>query len=284
MMALGMAWQKARVPLTEAAILRAIELNGAAVAMNKAAFAWGRAFVNDPGVIELQSLAIAAPPLVTTFEDIVDVRADELCRYQNDKLAERFRMLVSETAMAESRIRSGSTVLAEAVARSFHKLLAYKDEYEVARLHVESGFLDRLAQQFDGGAVAFHLAPPMFARLDPVTGYPRKMRMGSWIVPLFRILARLKFLRGTWADPFGYTAERRSERRMIDDYETLIDSRVIPELTNGNHALAVEIAGLPLAIKGFGHVKAVSEKQASVRLAILLDRWPGDTHAQIAAE
>jgi indolepyruvate ferredoxin oxidoreductase len=284
MMALGMAWQKARVPLTEAAILRAIELNGAAVAMNKAAFAWGRAFVNDPGVIELQSLAIATPPLVTTFEDIVDVRADELCRYQNDKLAERFRMLVSETAMAESRIRSGSTVLAEAVARSFHKLLAYKDEYEVARLHVESGFLDRLAQQFDGGAVAFHLAPPMFARLDPVTGYPRKMRMGSWIVPLFRILARLKFLRGTWADPFGYTAERRSERRMIDDYETLIDSRVIPELTNGNHALAVEIAGLPLAIKGFGHVKTVSEKQASVRLAILLDRWPGDTHAQIAAE
>ncbi len=281
MMALGMAWQKARVPLTEAAILRAIELNGVAVAMNKAAFAWGRAFVNDPGIIELQSLAIATPPLVTTFEDIVDVRADELCRYQNDKLAERFRTLVSETAMAESRIRSGSTVLAEAVARSFHKLLAYKDEYEVARLHVESGFLDRLAQQFDGGAVAFHLAPPMFARLDPVTGYPRKMRMGSWIVPLFRILARLKFLRGTWADPFGYTAERRSERRMIDDYETLINSRVIPELTKGNHALAVEIAGLPLAIKGFGHVKTVSEKQASVRLVILLDRWPGDTHAQM---
>jgi len=149
---------------------------------------------------------------------------------------------------------------------------------------VESGFLDRLAQQFDGGAVAFHLAPPLFARLDPVTGYPRKKRVGSWIVPLFRILARLKFLRGTWADPFGYTAERQSERRMIDDYEALIGSRVIPELTDGNHALAVEITGLPLAVRGFGHVKRASEKQASARLAILLDRWPGDTHTQIAAE
>jgi indolepyruvate ferredoxin oxidoreductase len=169
-------------------------------------------------MIELPSLAIATPPLATTFQDIVDVRADELGRYQNAKLAERFRALVSRTAKAESLIRSGSTDLAETAARSFHKLLAYKDEYEVARLHVESGFLDRLARQFDGGAVAFHLAPPLFAKLDPVTGHPRKMRVGSWIVPVFRILARLKFLRGTWADPFGHTAERRSERRMIDDY------------------------------------------------------------------
>jgi indolepyruvate ferredoxin oxidoreductase len=199
-------------------------------------------------------------------------------------LAERFRALVSETSMAESRVRSGSTVLAESVARSFHKLLAYKDEYEVARLHVESGFLGRLAQQFDGGAVAFHLAPPMFARLDPVTGYPRKMRIGSWIVPLFRLLARLKFLRRTWADPFGYRAARRLERRLIDDYERLISSRVIPELTSDNHALAIEIARFPLAIRGFGHVKAASEKESSARLAALLNRWPGDTHVQLAAE
>jgi indolepyruvate ferredoxin oxidoreductase len=284
MMALGMAWQKARVPLTEASILRAIELNAAAVAMNKAAFAWGRAFVGDPGIIERHSLAIATSPLATTFEDIVDVRADELGRYQNAELAARFRTLVSQTAKAECGMRPGSTVLAETVARGFHQLLAYKDEYEVARLHVESGFLDRLARQFDGGAVAFHLAPPLFAKLDPVSGYPRKMRVGSWVVPVFRILARLKFLRGTWADPFGYAAERQSERRMIDDYETLIVSRVIPELTDGNHVLAVEIAGLPLAIRGFGHVKTASEEQASARLAILLDRWPGDTHAQIAAE
>jgi indolepyruvate ferredoxin oxidoreductase len=216
MMALGMAWQKARVPLTEASILRAIELNAAAVAMNKAAFAWGRAFVGDPGIIERHSLAIATSPLATTFEDIVDVRADELGRYQNAELAARFRTLVSQTAKAECGMRPGSTVLAETVARGFHQLLAYKDEYEVARLHVESGFLDRLARQFDGGAVAFHLAPPLFAKLDPVSGYPRKMRVGSWVVPVFRILARLKFLRGTWADPFGYAAERQSDRRLRD--------------------------------------------------------------------
>jgi indolepyruvate ferredoxin oxidoreductase len=173
MMALGMAWQKARVPLTEASILSAIELNAAAVAMNKAAFAWGRAFVGDPGIIERHSLAIATSPLATTFEDIVDVRADELGRYQNAELAARFRTLVSQTAKAECGMRPGSTVLAETVARGFHQLLAYKDEYEVARLHVESGFLDRLARQFDGGAVAFHLAPPLFAKLDPVSGRAR---------------------------------------------------------------------------------------------------------------
>ena len=183
--------------------------------------------------------------------------------------------MVAKAADAEKRVIPGSTELAEAVARAFHKLLAYKDEYEVARLHVETGFLARLAEQFDGGTLAFHLAPPLFARRDPVTGHPRKMRLGPWIVPVFRLVARLKFLRGTWADPFGYTAERRLERRMIDAYETLITSRVIPALTAKNLALAVEIARLPLSIRGFGHVKAAAEKDASTRLIGLLHRWSG---------
>jgi indolepyruvate ferredoxin oxidoreductase len=273
MMALGIAWQKGRVPVTEASILRAIELNGVAVAMNKRAFAWGRAIGNDPDAILARILASAAIVPATTLEAIVEIRSAELARYQNDELARRFRELVARTAEAENRVAPGSTELAEAVARAFYKLLAYKDEYEVARLHADAGFLARLAQQFDGGTLAFHLAPPLFARRDPVTGHPRKMRLGPWIVPVFRLLARLKFLRGTWADPFGYTAERKLERRMIEEYETLLLSRVLPGLTAQNLALAVEIASLPLSVRDFGHVKAAAERDASARLSGFLAQW-----------
>jgi indolepyruvate ferredoxin oxidoreductase len=273
MMALGIAWQKGRVPVTKTSILRAIELNGVAVAMNKSAFAWGRAIGNDRDATVARIPASAAAAPATTLEDIVEIRSAELARYQNDELARRFRSLVARTAEAEGSVALGSTELAKTVARAFHKLLAYKDEYEVARLHVDAGFLARLGQQFDGGTLAFHLAPPLFARRDPVTGHPRKMRLGPWIVPVFRFLARLKFLRGTWADPFGYTAERKLERRMIDAYETLLRSRVLPGLTAEKLALAVEIARLPLSVRGFGHVKAAAERDASARLTAFLNRW-----------
>jgi indolepyruvate ferredoxin oxidoreductase len=283
MMALGLAWQKGRIPVTEESILRAIELNGVAIAMNKTAFAWGRAIGNpDPMVARRPAPAAAAP--ASTLESIVEIRAAELARYQSDGLARRFRALVARAADAENGVLPGSTELAEAVARAFHKLLAYKDEYEVARLHTETGFLARLAQDYDGGTVVFHLAPPLFARRDPVTGHPQKMRVGHWVVPAFKILARLKFLRGTWADPFGYTAERRLERRMIDEYETLLLSRIAPDLAAENHALAIEIARLPLSIRGFGHVKAAAERDASRHLAILLNRWSSYPVTQTVAE
>ena len=280
MMALGFAWQKGRVPLTEASILRAIELNAVAVEMNKTAFAWGRAFGNG-----FRAAAASQPaPMATTLDDIVALRAAELVRYQGSALAQRFRTLVTETASAEQRILPGSTDLAEAVARSFHKLLAYKDEYEVARLHVETEFLGRLRQAYTGGSFAFHLAPPLLARRDPVTGHPRKIRLGAWIIPVFRALARMKFLRGTVLDPFGYSAERRMERGMIADYETLMRSRIVPELSAQNRSLAVEIARLPLSVRGFGHVKAAAARETSTRLASLLDRWPGYSVTQAAAE
>lgn len=281
MMALGIAWQKGRVPVTEELILRAIELNGAAVAMNKAAFAWGRAIAN--GDLTAEALK-AVSPAAETLDDIVELRAAELLCYQDRALAQRFRALVEDAASAEQRVIPGSTVLAEAVAQSFHKLLAYKDEYEVARLHTEAGFLERLRQSYDGGSFAFHLAPPLFARRDPVTGHPRKIRLGAWVIPLFRVLARSKFLRGTPFDPFGYSSERRMERAMIDDYTKLMGSRIIPELSQQNHALAVEIALLPLSVKGFGHVKLAAEREATKQFALLLDRWPGDPIAQAAAE
>jgi indolepyruvate ferredoxin oxidoreductase len=248
--------------------------------MNKTAFAWGRAFANDHRVPK----ALRPAPSAATLDDIVELRAAELVRYQDQALAQRFRTLVSDTASAEARILPGSTALAEAVARSFHKLLAYKDEYEVARLHVETEFLARLRAAYTGGTIAFHLAPPLFARRDPVTGHPRKIRLGAWIVPAFRALARLKFLRGSRFDPFGYSPERRMERAMIDDYERLIGSRIISALSGENHALAVEIARLPLSVRGFGHVKAAAGREASRQLAILLQRWPGSSVVREAAE
>ena len=285
MMALGMAWQKGRVPVSEAAILRAIELNGAAVAMNKAAFAWGRALAADPASVE----AMLAPSesnaaVAVKLDDIIAIRAAELVRYQDEALAARYRRLVARAADAETAIAPGATEFAEAVARSFFKLLAYKDEYEVARLHVTSGFLDGIAKDHDGGAPVFHMAPPLFARRDPVTGHLRKMRLGSWIVPVLKILARLKFLRGTWADPFGFTAERRAERSAIEAYERLLAERIVPELAAHNRTLAVEIASLPLSIRGYGHVKADAMDKAGLRQAELLARWPGDGAVQIAAE
>ncbi|MCO5130297.1 MAG: indolepyruvate ferredoxin oxidoreductase family protein [Xanthobacteraceae bacterium] len=284
MMALGVAWQKGRVPLTEASILQAIELNGAAVAMNKRAFAWGRALASDPDDVVGRLSGSSPNPPATTLADIVEIRAAELTRYQNERLARRFRALVSEVARAENAIRPGATELSVTVARGFHKLLAYKDEYEVARLHVETAFLARLRERFDGGALAFHLAPPLLARRDPATGHPRKMRFGPWVVPVFKLLAKLKFLRGSWADPFGYTLERQSERRMIAQYETLLRTRIVPDLNATNHALAVEIATLPLTIRGFGHVKTAAEADALKRQTALLLRWPDAGIADQAAE
>jgi indolepyruvate ferredoxin oxidoreductase len=285
MMALGMAWQKGRIPVSEAAILRAIELNGAAVAMNKAAFAWGRALAVDPASVEA---ALASPEDNTTatvkLEDIVAVRAGELAEYQDDALAARYRRLVARAAQAEESVDAGSTEFAEAVARSFFKLLAYKDEYEVARLHVASGFLERIAEEHRGGSLVFHMAPPLFARRDPQTGHLRKIRLGGWVLPLLKILARLKVLRGTWADPFGATVERRAERRAIDDYEDLMSERIMPGLAAHNRTLAVEIASLPLSVRGYGHVKAEAADKALRRQNQLLERWPGDGSLQIAAE
>ena len=280
MMALGMAWQKGRVPLTENAILGAIELNGAAIAMNKAAFAWGRALAADPAVgKEPDGVAVAE-----TLEQIVDIRATELTSYQDEALAARYNKLVGSAAKAESLVSPGSTDFSRAVARSFFKLLAYKDEYEVARLHVTSGFLDKLKKNHSGGSPVFHMAPPLFARRDPVTGHLCKVRLGGWVFPLLKMLARLKVLRGTWADPFGYMEERRAERRAVEDYERLIGERIIPQLVVHNQTLAIEIASLPLSVRGYGHVKAEASDKAALRLAELLGRWPGDGVQQVAAE
>jgi indolepyruvate ferredoxin oxidoreductase len=207
-----------------------------------------------------------------TLDQLVAHRSAFLEGYQGKRLARRYRALVERVAEA-SRTIDPDGALAVAVARNYFKLLAYKDEYEVARLYTDGEFERRLAEQFEGDfKLALHLAPPLLARLDPDTGRPRKRRFGRWMLSAFRPLARLRFLRGTPLDPFGYSAERREERRLIGDYEALIEE-VLKGLDRARLADAVALAGLPDQIRGFGPVKAAAIAAAREREAALRERF-----------
>ena len=253
---LGFAFQKGLVPLSLAAIERAIELNGAAVEMNTRALAWGRLAAHDPAEVTkvvrpmLRPQAVASAPT-----DRVATRVAFLTRYQDAAYAARYRDLVDKVGRAEAARAPGRTGLTEAVALNLYKLMAYKDEYEVARLYTDGSFRDKLARQFDGDyALKVHLAPPLFAKRDAVTGHLQKRAFGPWIFKAFGVLARLKGLRGTAFDLFGYTDERKAERRLIADYIAMLDE-VVRDLTPENHKLAVQLAEIPDQIRGFGHVK-----------------------------
>jgi len=267
---LGLACQRGLLPVGRAALERAIELNDNAVAANLAAFRWGRLAAVDPTAVH----AAAAPYLPTsdpepTLADVVARRVQYLAEYQDEAYAARYRALV-ELARASERACTGvDGAFAEAVARNYFKLLAYKDEYEVARLHTLPDFRAQLEREFEGDfRVAFHFAPPLLARRDPVTGRPRKRRYGPWIRPVLAGLARLRRLRGTPFDAFGWTAERRGERALIAAYEATV-RELAAGLTGGNHALAVEIAAVPLRIRGYGPLKAGSIAAAKAREAEL---------------
>jgi indolepyruvate ferredoxin oxidoreductase len=185
-------------------------------------------------------------------------------------LAARYRERLAQVAEAERGKAPGCHGLADAVARGYHKLLAYKDEYEVARLFTAPAFEQALSQQFEaGGKLSFHLAPPLLARRDKATGEPRKMQFGRWMLPLFRLLAKGKRLRGTRWDVFGYSHERKLERQMIGDYEMLLDE-IVSRLSPQTHATAAALAALPLEIKGFGHIKLRNYKAVKAREAGLL--------------
>ena len=271
MMALGMAWQRGRIPLSEEAILRAVELNGVAISLNKAAFGWGRALANDP---QLAVSLTEEPASDASLDAVVARREKHLINYQDERLARKYRAMIERVAAVEARIAPDSHSLTEAVARAYHKLLAIKDEYEVARLHTDADFLDGLSKISEGGRRVFHLAPPLLARRDPLTGHPRKMRVGPWIVPVFRVLAAMKALRGTPFDLFGRTGERKMERRLVVDYEGLVE-RLLNSVSKQNLDLATELAALPLEIRGFGHVKLDSVKRADRRRDELLASWSG---------
>jgi indolepyruvate ferredoxin oxidoreductase len=273
---LGHAWQRGRIPLTLAAIDRAIELNGVAVEANRQALAWGRRAAHDLSAVErLARPAESGMPArkAATLDEMVAVRANQLAAYQNAGYARRYEALVARVRAAELARAPGFGGLAEAVARYGYKLMAYKDEYEVARLFADPRFAARLRDGFEGDfALRFHLAPPLFARRDPDTGLPVKHEFGRWMMGAMRLLAAGKVLRGTPLDPFGHTFERRTEQRLIVDYESVVD-----ELTGGldadNHALAVEIACVPEKIRGFGHVKVRHLAEAKRCEADLLAAW-----------
>jgi indolepyruvate ferredoxin oxidoreductase len=255
MFMVGYAWQLGGLPFSRAAILEAIRLNGVDVEMNQAAFEWGRRAAHDPAAAELAAGVAARRDEPQTLEDIVERRAAFLTDYQNAAYAERYRARVSRIVAAERRVVPGETALATEVAHSLFKLMAIKDEYEVARLYTDGAFERQLAQEFESWErLEFHLAPPLLARRDERTGHLKKQSFGPWMMPAFRLLAHLRRLRGTRLDPFGRTAERRWERQLLADYEGVLDI-IEAELRQENHVAAVALAAYPRKIRGFGHVK-----------------------------
>jgi indolepyruvate ferredoxin oxidoreductase len=226
---------------------------------------------------------VAAPPesvpdhrrLSATLEETIARRVEDLTAYGGARHARRYADLVARVREAEAAKVPGRTGLAEAVARGHYKFLATKDEYEVARLYTETGFLERLKRDFEGDyTLNVHLAPPLWAKRDPATGEPRKRAFGPWMLRAFRLLARLRRLRGTALDPFRWTEDRKLDRRLLDEYERLV-GELVSALRPGNHDIAVELASLPDGIRGFGHVRKRHAEHAKRREAALLDEFRG---------
>jgi indolepyruvate ferredoxin oxidoreductase len=291
MVMIGYCYQIGALPLSADAIEKAIELNGEEIEMNLAAFRLGRRAAADPAALE--KLMKRAPEtdddaqkLSQSFAETVDRRAAFLTAYQDASYARRYRNWVEKVRTVEAEKAPGQCGLAEAVARYLFKLMAYKDEYEVARLYADTSFLDRVKSSFDGDKLSFefHLAPPLLARRDPATGEPRKMSFGPWVLTMFRVLAKLKFLRGTAFDLFGYTEDRRTERRLIADYEYLL-GEICDFLTPGNHRFAVGLAAIPDKIRGYGPVKQRHLVAAKAEEVALRDQFlSGSTPFLRAAE
>ena len=274
----GFAYQKGLVPLAAESIEAAIRLNAVAVEANRQAFGWGRLAAHDPARV----WKVARPLMVAkaegegedgedgapeTLDAIVEHRAGFLREYQDEAWAERYRRLVERVRAAEAERTPGRGGLAEAVARNLFRLMSYKDEYEVARLYTSGEFEAGLRRQFEGDfRLRFHLAPPLLARRDPETGELRKREYGGWMFGAFRVLARMRRLRGTRLDLFGRTAERRMERRLIEEYRETV-GEILDRLAPANHEAAVALASAPEGIKGFGHVKERSVEAARRRAA-----------------
>lgn len=273
---LGYAFQRGGVPLSLDAIEAAIEINGVAVAANLAAFNYGRLAVARPeGLPDAVALSTEAmqPKRSATPAELIEERLEYLTRYQNRAYADRYAALLARITAAEQRARPGSRALTQAIAESYFKLLAYKDEYEVARLYSDGAFQRKLAAQFEpGGRIKVYLAPPLISRIDAATGRPRKRAFGGWVLKLFRVLAKAKGLRGHWFDPFGWTRERKQERWQIEHFEKIVDE-LLNTLDRQNLAMAVDIAALPAEVRGFGPVKAAALDRMLAREDELMERY-----------
>ena len=286
MFLLGIAYQLGSVPVSLEALHRAIELNGRQAAANQRALAWGRLFVHDREALEEAAAPAlrgrdAGAELATTLDGLVARRTAELTTYQSARLATRYRKLVDRVAAREREVAPGSDALARAVARYYFKVLAIKDEFEIARLYTDGRFEEQLAREFEGSPdLTLHLASdhvfgPWFAPRDPETGRAKKLALPARLVfPVFRVTARLKFLRGTPLNPFGWRAHRRLERSLIGEYERSVEG-LLDGLSAENLDLSVEIATLPEQVRGFdtvkeSHLAAAREKEAELREALRL--------------
>lgn len=283
---LGVAFQRGTIPLSLGSIEAAIELNGIAVDANKRSFAWGRKAAENQKAVE--EIALPAMPkqvaVVDTLDQIVAKRMDRLKAYQSRRYAKRYGKLVAAVLAAEEKAKPGSTAVSGAVARYFYKLMAYKDEYEVARLYTDGTFSAKVNDLFEGDfKVRYHLAPPVFAKRHEETGHLIKKEFGSWMMAAFSVLAKLRFLRGTALDPFGKSSERKSERSLIGEYETTL-LELCETLTAENLLLAVEIAEVPEHIRGFGHVKEQHLTAARAMREDLLSRYHQGEAQSMAAE
>jgi indolepyruvate ferredoxin oxidoreductase len=280
---LGAAYQRGLLPVSSGALQEAITLNGAAVDKNLAAFAWGRAVVADPDAVERATAPPEAPvhelselerELVTLAVDgdagelrrLAEVRVPELVAYQDAEYARRWAELVRRVQVAEQELAPGHGGLAEAVARNLFKLMAYKDEYEVARLHLDAYEQARLRDELGEGAkVWFMLHPPLLRAL----GLKRKLKLGRWFVPAFRALRAMRRLRGTRLDPFGLARVRRVERQLVGEYEELV-AGALADLGSDTHAAAVELCELPDMIRGYEDIKLASVERFRERAGELL--------------
>ncbi len=285
---LGASYQHGLVPLSLEAIEGAIEINGVAVAGNKQAFAWGRLAAHDPEAVA----TIAAPlmpareekPVALSLDQEIARRVDYLTDYQDAAYAARYKGLVDKAVAAERERAAGLDGLSEAVVKNFFRLMAYKDEYEVARLYTDGRFMDQVNQQFEGDfTLRLHLAPPLVANRDPDTGHLQKREFGPWMLKLMPLLARMKGLRGGTWDIFGRTEERRTERRLITDYENTM-AEVLSGLDHDNHAMAVNIASVPDRIRGFGHIKEANLERAKAAEAEMLELFRAPAERTTAAE
>jgi indolepyruvate ferredoxin oxidoreductase len=276
---LGYAWQLGLIPLQQASIMRAIELNDTAIKMNQSAFFWGRRAAYNLSAVQ----KLCEPPkeladvfvqrvLSNSVDEMITRRVQSLTAYQSASYAKTYQNFVEKIRTAEQAKTNGKDDITKAVAKYLYKLMAYKDEYEVARLYTDGAFLKQLKHTFDGDyKIVFNLAPPLIAPKDKETGHLKKMEFGPWMLSAFSLLAKLRFLRGTPLDPFGYTAERKMERAMIKSYQEKIE-KLMANLTDQNHSLIAEVAAIPEWIRGYGHVKERHVKEALEKEAALLKR------------
>ncbi len=269
----GYAWQQGFIPVSKDAIFKAIELNAVKVEWNKEAFEWGRRAAHDLNTVK--EIAESSTPerleLPRALDGLIEFFGDELVAYQNEAYAGKYREVVAQARQAEQKLASNAESFTRAVAHGLYKLMAYKDEYEVARLYSAPEFKASLETQFSGNySLQFNLSPPAIAPKDKVTGLPRKMTFGGWVQPMFRVLAKLKFLRGTALDLFGKTEERKLERQLVTEYIGLVNE-LCTDLSADNLVLSCDLAELPQAIRGYGHVKLASMEEVAARKTALLE-------------